>query len=238
MRNKIEVNNIIKKIGNTVILNNLSFEIPKGQISALLGPNGAGKTTCLRVLANLSDIDSGDIRICDNSEKINRTKHGVIYINDSPLLYDILTGYEYLQFVSDIYKIKIEDIKIETLVHRFKLENYIYKPTLQYSLGMKKKLVLMSALLINPQVLLLDEFISGIDPINLKDVKDILIDYVSEGNTVVLSTHQLEVAQTFCNHIIMINEGKLIKTGISIERILEENDSLENFFIKSIFEVN
>lgn len=234
MLKAIEVDKILKNMGDNLILDNLSFEIPKGQISALLGPNGAGKTTCLRALANLINIDSGEIRMHYDSKK---NDHKIIYINDSPLLYDVLTGYEYLQFVSDIYKVKVEKEKINNLVIKFKLENYFNSPTAQYSLGMKKKLVLMSALLINPQVLLLDEFISGIDPVNLKDVKDILIDYVSGGNTVVLSTHQLEVAQTFCNHIIMINEGKLVKTGMSVEKVLEENQSLENFFIKSIFEV-
>lgn len=227
----IEVSKIIEE---KKILDNISFSVPKGKITAFLGPNGAGKTTTMKIAANLINTTSGEVYL--NGELLEKSNSKAFFIPDNPLIYPELTGEEYILFVIDLYDVTIDKIYLENLFYKFKVESYIKESIYHYSLGMKKKLVLLSIFIIKPEVVFLDEYISGIDPINLKEIKDLLIDYVAEGNTIFLSTHQLEVAQTFCHNIVMIDDGRIINSGTSISSVIEQNESLEAYFLMAFKE--
>jgi len=230
MSNILEICNLNKKIDDKVILSDLSLAIQKGKIVGFLGPNGSGKTTTLKIIAGLLNYDSGDIKFCDKN--FSTTKKGeIIFIPDNPLVYEELTGYEYLNFIKDLFNINYKKEELDYLISSLDFKESIYKEIRSYSLGMKKKVALIGVLLIRPKLLLLDEYISGIDPINLFSIKKILRKFVESGNSIFISTHQLEIAERFCDTIISINNGKILDSSIDMEKILSENSSLENYFI-------
>ncbi|WP_191559525.1 ATP-binding cassette domain-containing protein [Metabacillus idriensis] len=220
---------ISKSFEQKKILNDISFEIPKGKIVAFLGQNGAGKTTTLKIASGLISADEGEVLLENTS--ISASKKEVTFIPDYPFLYEELTGEEYIKFALDIFNLKYSKEKITHLINKYDLTSEVDKKISNLSLGNKKKLSLLTSLLNNPKLLLLDEFISGIDPINMKKIKTILKDYVSKGNSILLSTHQLEVAQGFCNSIILINNGEIIRKDINVSSILEKNTNLEDYFM-------
>ncbi|WHT85439.1 ABC transporter ATP-binding protein [Bacillus cereus] len=232
MENAIKYRNITKYLQEKLILNDITFDIFSNEITAFLGPNGAGKTTTLKVGAGLLNVDSGNITF--NNEPINKNKD-VMFISDTPLLYEDLTAIEFIQFIIELFSIKVSKENLREYIQMFQLGNELNKPLSSYSLGMKKKVILLSFLLRNPKVLLLDEFISGIDPINLRIVKQMLKEFASKGNIVLLSTHQLEVAQSFCDRVILINDGNIVNKGINVSEITGSNRTLEDFFIESVY---
>lgn len=224
--------NVSKNLQGKLILNDITFDIFSNEITAFLGPNGAGKTTTLKIAAGLLSLDNGDIIF--NNESINKS-NDIMFISDTPLLYEELTASEFIQFIVELFNVKVSQKNIEYYIHMFQLENDLDKPLSSYSLGMKKKVILLSSLLRNPKVLLLDEFISGIDPLNLRIVKQVLKDFVSNGNLVLLSTHQLEVAQSFCDRVVLIKDGSIVNKGINVSDILGDNQTLEDFFIDNVY---
>lgn len=229
-----EVSNLTKKIGDSMVLDNLSFSIPKGSIVGFLGPNGAGKTTTLKALANIIPRDSGIIKLA--GETITpKDKDQVMFLPDTPLVYPVLTGKEYLSFMSDLLKHNNENYSYYT--KRLCLDVSLDKKISEYSLGMKKKISLIPLLLKKPKILLLDEFFSGIDPISMRDIKSVLNDYIVDGNSVLLSTHQLDAAQNTCEFIIIIDGGRVHKPSTRVKEILDTENSIENYFIKSINQI-
>ncbi|WRP06589.1 ABC transporter ATP-binding protein [Rossellomorea aquimaris] len=228
----IKLNSVTKKLNKKKILDEVSFNIPKGEITAFLGPNGAGKTTTLKILSGLLDYDDGEILI--NNQNFKKHTEEVMFIPDIPFMYPELTGREFIDFTIDLFNVRIKPQEIEDFIKKFKLENEVHKQISQHSFGTKKKIALLTTLIKRPNLLLLDEFISGIDPVNLKTIKDILIDYSSEGNTVFISTHQLEVVQSFCHNVILLNNGRIINDILKIRDVLESNHTLEDYFINQI----
>ncbi|MFJ7930090.1 ABC transporter ATP-binding protein [Peribacillus sp. NPDC096448] len=221
--------NVSKFFESKIILNNISFNIEKGKITAFLGQNGAGKTTTLKIAMGLLIPDEGEVFI--NNKSIENMKKEVTFIPDYPYLYEELTGREYLKFIIELTNLDISDEVVNGRITYYELDKEVDKIIKNLSLGNKKKLALLGSLLNKPSVLLLDEFISGIDPVNMKKIKSILKDYTLEGNSVLLSTHQLEVAQTFCDALVLINEGKIIKQERDISSIFKESENLEEYFI-------
>lgn len=228
----LKVNSVTKKYKNITILDEVTFTIPKGEITAFLGPNGAGKTTTLKILSRLIEYDSGEIYV--NNQELKKHTEEIIFIPDIPLMYPELTGKEFIDFTIDLFNINTNHSNIDKLINMFRLENEIKKRISQYSFGTKKKLALLATMLKKPNLLLLDEFISGIDPVNLRVIKDILLDYTSQGNTVFLSTHQLEVVQSFCHNVIILNKGKILNDSLKIEELLAKKHTLEDYFIDRI----
>nr|WP_154308895.1 ABC transporter ATP-binding protein [Metabacillus lacus] len=222
---------VCKNFEQKRILNKISFEIPKGKIVAFLGQNGAGKTTTLKIASGLITADSGRITI-DNVPLVS-SKENVTFIPDYPFLYEELTGLEYITFTLDIFNLTYSKEQIVELIEKYDLKSEIGKKISSLSLGNKKKLSLLTTLLNSPKLLLLDEFISGIDPINMIKVKTILKEYVRQGNSILLSTHQLEVAQAFCDSIILINNGEIMRKDIEVSSILEASN-LEEYFILTL----
>lgn len=221
--------NVSKIFESKKILNNISFDIEKGKITAFLGQNGAGKTTTLKIAMGLLIPDKGQVLI--DNKSIEKVKKEVTFIPDYPYLYEELTGREYLKFIIELTNLDISEGEVNEHISYYELGKEIDKIIKNLSLGNKKKLALLGSLLNKPSVLLLDEFISGIDPVNMKKIKSILKDYTLEGNSVLLSTHQLEVAQTFCDALILINEGNIIKQERDISNIFKESENLEEYFI-------
>ncbi|MCP1187968.1 ABC transporter ATP-binding protein [Priestia flexa] len=232
MNYSLSFQNVSKSFETKRILDHISFDIEKGKITAFLGQNGAGKTTTLKIAMGLLTPDEGKVLL--HNESIEKMKKEVTFIPDHPYLYDELTGREYIKFIMELTDLNLSKEEVEKQVVYYHLEKEIDKKIKNLSLGNKKKLALMGSLLNKPSVLLLDEFISGIDPINMKKIKSILKDYVSAGNSILLSTHQLEVAQTFCDSLVFINEGKVLKIESDISSVFTKNESLEDYFISML----
>lgn len=228
----IEIKNLNKSINNKKILNDISFSLNSGSITVLLGPNGSGKTTLLKVLSNLISFDLGEIIF---NKSLNLNRKDIMMVFDEPILYEELTGIEHVHFNMDIFKTSLSDDEIDYYINLFQLNDYMLKRISTYSLGTKKKLQLLCTLINNPRILLLDEYISGLDPVTLYQVKNILKEYASKGNTVLLTTHMLDIAEKICDYVILINNGIVHNNGLcDIDNIKNEYNSLEHFYIKSI----
>lgn len=228
----LEIKNVNKTINEKPILNDISFRLIKGHVTALLGPNGSGKTTLLKILSNLIKYDSGNVLL--NCGLKSSTKD-IMLVFDEPILYEELTGIEHLNFNIELYNISLTEDEKNYYIKLFQLEKFIENMISTYSLGTKKKLQLLCTIINNPKILLLDEYISGLDPLSLYNIKNILKDYTSKGNTILLATHMLDVAEKFCDDVIMINNGHVVNDAIlSIDELKQKYSSLEEFYIKSI----
>lgn len=232
MTTLLEIKNINKTIQNKTILKNLSFKLLKGHITALLGPNGSGKTTTLKILSKLIGYDSGILEFDDSLNHINKK---VMLVFDEPILYEELTGIEHLNFNMELYNIKLTETEKKEYMQMFQLEQYMHDEIYTYSLGTRKKLQLLCTLINNPPILLLDEYISGLDPISLYNIKNILKQYALKGNSILLATHMLDVAEKFCDDAIIISNGSIVNNDLlSIHDIKEKYSSLEDYFLKSL----
>lgn len=216
MNERIQLRHITKSIGEKAIIRDVGFSVTRGEIVAFLGQNGAGKTTTLKVAAGLYKADQGEIDIDGTS----------VFIPDDPLLYEELTVREYIQMMKELHRVNA--LPDHTA---FRLEEELEKKIKELSFGNKKKVALYTALIPQPNVLLLDEFISGIDPLNMRLVKDLLRAYASEGNAILLSTHQLSVAQEFCDSCVLIQDGRILGEKVPLKTISETHSSLEDYFI-------
>lgn len=225
----LTVSNLNKTVGKTTILNNISFSLPKGRIVGFLGLNGAGKTTTLKAISKVISIDSGTIKV-EGEPLEENNKNKVMFLPDTPLVYPVLTGKEYLSFMGDLLNYNLMDSS--PFIKALHLEHAMDKRISDYSLGMKKKLTLIPLLIKKPKVLLLDEFISGIDPVSMRDIKLMLKQYISNKNSILFSTHQLDVAQSFCDSIIIIHKGEIQTPLTRAEEVLEKHETLEDFFIQ------
>lgn len=232
MSELMKFKDVSKTFEQKKILKNVSFEIPRGKIIAFLGQNGAGKTTTLKIASGLLSFDHGEVLI--ENHPIEDSKKEVMFIPDYPFLYEELTGVEYIQFILDLFDLKTSKEEINHLIEKYDLQKEIEKKISNLSLGNKKKVTLLTSLLNQPKLLLLDEFVSGIDPINMKKIKSILLEYVQQGNSILMSTHQLEVAQSFCDSIILINDGEIIEKDIDVSSILKNGNNLEDYFMMTL----
>lgn len=236
----IKISNLSKEIEGKTIINDLNFEINKGDFVVFLGPNGAGKTTTIKNIVGISKLTSGSIEI--NGYNIHENeieyKRQIGYVPDSPFLYDKLTGEEHLQLVASLWNIPYKKAlkTINKYLQLFQLydkkDDYIYK----YSFGMKQKLSLCAALINDPQFLVLDEPLLNLDPIVSKDIKDFLISYCKSGHTIFLSTHILEVAEKLYTRIIILKDGNIVANldRSTIENSYSNEYTLEDIFIKNV----
>ena len=224
--------------GNIKAVDNVNLEVKSGEIFGFLGPNGAGKTTTIKMIVGLLKPDEGQILL----ENINvweeplKAKQEISYVPDTPEIYDKLKGIEYLNFISDMYEVPkaIRQERMEKYLEIFDLKHAIGDIIGSYSHGMKQKLVLISALIHDPKLFILDEPMVGLDPKSSFQLKAIMRQRCDQGNTVFFSTHVLEVAEKLCDRIAIINKGKIIALG-TMEELrdhAEEKESLENIFLE------
>lgn len=217
-------------------VDNLNLHINKGDIFGFIGHNGAGKTTTIKSIAGILDFEEGDIFIDGKSIKKDaiECKKIMAYIPDNPDLYLFMTGIKYLNFISDIYDVPVKEReeRIKKYSDAFELTKDLGDPIASYSHGMRQKLALISALIHEPKLLLLDEPFVGLDPKASFTLKEIMKDMCQKGNAIFFSTHVLDVAEKLCNKVAIIKGGKLVTTGNMNE--VKGNSSLEQFFLELV----
>lgn len=217
-------------------VSDVSLTVEDGDLFAFIGHNGAGKTTTIKAIAGILDFEEGEILVNGKSMKDNplECKKEIAYIPDQPVLYEHLSGIRYLNFISDVYHISsIERNKaIVDLATKFELLENLENPIHTYSHGMKQKLLLISAFVRKPRLLILDEPFVGLDPKASLVLKQEMNDLCQTGSSIFYSTHVLEVAEKLCNKVAMINEGKLVFTGEMND--ITEHGTLENIFLQYV----
>ena len=217
----IEIRDLRKLYGDFVAVDGISLSVAPGEIFGFLGPNGAGKTTTIRILAGLSVPTSGSVTVAGiaMNGNANEAKRKTGYIPDRPYLYEKLTGFEYLRFVSDLYDADWSKLsaKGEELLRYFDLYDWRDGRIENYSHGMKQKIVLIGAFLHDPQVLVIDEPMVGLDALAQKKVKVLLRNEAKRGKTIFLTTHTLSVAEVVCDRIAILSRGKIVASGTAEE---------------------
>ena len=235
----IELIKVTKRFGNKIAVDNLSLHIKTGEFFGFLGPNGAGKTTTIKLMTGLLRPESGTVRICgsDIIEDPETAKMKTGYVPDSPYIYEKLTAREYLEFTGGLYDMSPEKIRSQTkrLFDVFGMDGWVDSRCEEYSHGMRQKVVFCSAFLHDPEVIIVDEPMVGLDPQSMRLVKDLLKMYSTRGAAVFISTHTLSVAEELCDRIGIIHEGKLIGLGTIDElrsMAAAEGENLESLFLK------
>lgn len=224
--------------GETLAVRGLSLEIPSGQIFGLLGPNGAGKSTLLNMIVGVLSPDTGRIEVdgIDLAKDPIGVKRRLCYVSDSPDHLLRLKGYEYLRFVADVYGVP-EDMRTTRatmLVRRFGMEGALEKQLLSYSHGMRQKMMIIGALLPDPEVWILDEPMVGLDPRAARTLKDSMRAHADAGRTVLFSTHVLDVAERVVDRVGVIAQGELLFQG-SVDDLhthFNADESLEDMFLE------
>ena len=215
-------------------MSDLTLHIAPGEIYGFIGHNGAGKTTTLKAVVGILDFDEGDIFIDGTSIKKDPLgcKAKFAYIPDNPDIYDYMTGQKYLNFIADVFKVgKAErDERIKKYADMFELTGSLADAISSYSHGMKQKLVVISALIHEPKLVIMDEPFVGLDPKASHILKEIMHDMCSKGAAVFFSTHVLDVAEKLCNKVAIIKQGKIIASGTMEE--LTAGHSLEEVFLE------
>ena len=234
----IELKNISKAyLKNKTIIENLNLTIKNGEIFGFLGPNGAGKTTTIKMITGIIKPSNGEVYIDGISikEKPLEAKKNFSYVPDSPDMFLSLTGNEYLNFMADMYDIplKIRTERINNFATQFEIIENLDQRILEYSHGMRQKIVLIGALLNDSNNLILDEPMVGLDPKAAYVLKKIMREYANANKTVLFSTHVLEIAEKICDRVCIINKGEIIAIG-TIDEIKQKfnNGTLENIFLE------
>jgi len=213
----IELVNLVKKFGDITAVSDISLTIPRGEFFAMLGPNAAGKTTTLKMLAGLMKPTSGAARICGFDMQLQplEARRRIAYVPDFPFLYDKLTAWEFFRFTGQLFQ--MADAKIESntqeLITRFHLADFVNRPLESLSHGTRQRVAIVSALLHDPEVFVIDEPMVGLDPQHARVVKDVFKERSRAGVTVLVSTHQLSIAEEMADRIGIINGGKLVAVG-------------------------
>ena len=218
-------------------LDNLTLHVKKGEIFGFIGPNGAGKTTTIRLLNGILSADSGSIHIggYDMAKDPLEAKRQIGFVPDNQEMYERLTGLEYLHFLADIYQVDAIQRKrhLEKYLPLFQLEGAARQQIRSYSRGMKQKLTIIGALIHQPPLWLLDEPMTGLDPVAVHLLKEEMRVHCAAGNTVFFSTHVLDVAEKLCDRIGIISKGKLHAVGtLDSLRSGEHGASLEDVFLQ------
>lgn len=212
----IEVKNLRKEYDSFVAVDNLDFEIEKGEIFGIVGPNGAGKTTALKMLCGLISPTRGSIKIqgMDIKKDAKRIKQKLGFLPEESPLYEGMTAYDYLMFFSQIYKVekKIASARISEILASLKL-NSEGKKIGEMSKGMQRKVAIARALINDPEILILDEMTSGLDPTTSKYLVDFVASLKEQGKTIVFSAHNLYQVESLCDRILMMNRGKEVAIG-------------------------
>jgi ABC-2 type transport system ATP-binding protein len=217
----IQLTNLVKRYGSFTAVNSISLEVPRGELFGFLGPNGAGKTTTLRMIAGILRPTSGTIRIggIDLVADPIAAKSRLGFIPDRPFIYEKLTGAEFLRFVAGLYDQEGPQVehRARELLALFDLEEWRDELVESYSHGMRQKLIISSAFVHRPAVIVVDEPMVGLDPKAARILKDLFREYTNRGHTIMMSTHTLEVAESMCDRIGIIQGGVIRALGTMSE---------------------
>ncbi len=236
----IEITNLSKSYnkGTVKAVDDLNLSVNNGEIFGFLGPNGAGKTTTIKMMVGLLKPDSGTVTINGNSITENplAVKRTISFVPDSPEVYEKLTGIEYLNFMGDAYSVpaEVRRERLTYLLDLFSLSDAVGDLIQSYSHGMRQKIVLIGAMLHEPDLFILDEPMVGLDPRSSNNLKNYMREHCDAGKTVFFSTHVLEVAEKLCDRIGIINNGRLIACGNmeELKTMAANRENLENIFLE------
>lgn len=232
----LKVENLTKYYGDKKAIDSINIEVKPGEIFGFIGHNGAGKTTTIKSIVGILEFEEGNVYIdgVDIKKYPIEVKKKIAYIPDNPDIYENLTGIEYLNFIADIFDISVSDRKEKILKYArlFEIEDNLSDLISSYSHGMKQKLVLISAFIHNPKLLVLDEPFVGLDPKAAFELKKLMKDISENGGSIFFSSHVLEVVEKLCDVVAIIKDGKILTCG-TVEQI-KGNESLEEVFLELI----
>ncbi|MFG6149576.1 ABC transporter ATP-binding protein [Halobacillus sp. B23F22_1] len=234
----IEIENISKQFSGKVAVSDLSLQVNNGKIFGFLGPNGAGKSTTIKMMTGILPIDEGRIILngSDMAKKPLETKQKIGYVPDRSDVFLRLKGIEYLNYVADVYHVptEIRKEKINNLTRSFGIQHALNDHILTYSHGMRQKIVVCGVLLHDPEVWILDEPLTGLDPKSSFTLKEMMREHARKGKTVFFSTHVLEVVEQLCDEVAIINNGQLEFLGdmAEMKRHFKDDDNLEKVFLE------
>ncbi|MBB4832024.1 ABC-2 type transport system ATP-binding protein [Staphylococcus hominis] len=224
--NVLTVEHLTKKIGKKTILEDVSLKLDRGQIAGLVGANGAGKTTLMKVILGYSSYQKGQFNVIENKHK----KSNIGALIESPGIYPFMSGYDNLKLLNE----SKNSNDIDTIVSQLKMNEYIHNKAKTYSLGMKQKLGIAIAFLNQPQLIILDEPMNGLDPKAVRDVRELIIKKAQEGVTFLISSHILSELVKITNSIFIINKGKIVTETTEEELNKYEDNDLENVLLDII----
>lgn len=234
----LEVINLEKYYRKNKAVDNISFNLSRGEIIGLIGPNGAGKTTTIKCILSLLKRTSGEIFIEGIDVRKVEARQRLAYIPETPEIYPLLTVWEHLKFIALAYRLEQWQEKGEDLLYRFNLEHKKNELGKNLSKGMKQKVSICCALLNKPEIFLVDEPFVGLDPKAIKELKDSFMYLKNSGKTVLISTHMLDTVQGLCDRILVMKNGKMIAQGSIAELKLKFNEkgdaTLEELFLEVI----
>ena len=237
------IRNFSKRYGSNkhYSVNNVSFEVKGGEIFGFLGPNGAGKSTIIKSMVGIQTITSGNIEICgfDVEKQSVAAKMNTAFVPDHYALYENLTGREYINYIADLFNVSAEDRDafIDKYVDLFQLTGAFDNQMKTYSHGMKQKVTIMSALVHNPKVWILDEPLTGLDPTSIHEVKECMKEHAAKGNIVFFSSHIIDVVEKLCDKIAIIKKGQL-RAFTSMKDLNEQGIELEKYYLDIIYDGN
>lgn len=210
----LEVNNIVKKYDTFTAVNDVSFKVEKGNIYGILGPNGAGKTTTIRMVMNIIAPDSGSIKLFDQQMN-DELKSRIGYLPEERGIYQKMKVIDVLVFLGELKGMEPSGLKKTAIewLEKFQLEKNVDSKVNELSKGMQQKIQIISTIMHNPDLIILDEPFSGLDPVNINLVKNIMLDLQKEGKAIMFSTHQMDAAQKLCTEILMIDKGNKVLDG-------------------------
>jgi ABC-2 type transport system ATP-binding protein len=233
----IELANLVKNFGELTAVNDVNLTVARGEFFVLLGPNAAGKTTLLKIVAGLMRPTSGACRVSgfDVQQQPLEARRRMAYVPDFPFLYDKLSPLEFFRFISELFGMDqgVASSRCEELVQRFNLSPYLHKAIETLSHGTRQRIAIVSGLLHDPDVFVLDEPMVGLDPQHARVVKDILKERSLRGMTVLVSTHQLSVAEEMADRIGVMHQGRLVAIGTAAQLRHESGKAgaLEDVFL-------
>src|SRR5579863_821111 len=233
----IEIRDLRKVYGNKAAVDGLSLTVPRGCFFGFLGPNGAGKSTTIRVLTGLIPPTSGSIELLGlpMPKQEIEIKKRIGLVPDESLLFDRLTGAEFLEFVGRMYGLArpVAMERARELLDLFELADQPRKLIAEYSKGMRKRVAMAASLIHRPELFLMDEPFEGVDAVGARLMKEILLDQVRQGATIFLTSHVLEVVERLCDHVAIINDGKVVVEG-SMNDLRGTSETLEDAFVRAV----
>ena len=232
----IEVEQYSKLYGDFRAVHDLSFSVAPGDVLGLVGPNGAGKTSTLRALAGILQPSSGTIRIngVDLQQEPVRAKRQLAFIPDEPQLFEYLTVTEHLHFMGRLYGVQNAEARIEPLLHELELDGKRQALPAELSRGMKQKLAIACGLLHDPAALMLDEPLTGLDPVGIRRMKVTIADRARAGTAVILSSHLLHLVEELCTRLLVIRKGERVAYG-TVAEIVAARPELEGHSLEDLF---
>ncbi|MGH7718001.1 MAG: ABC transporter ATP-binding protein [Gemmatimonadaceae bacterium] len=235
----IQLRGLTKRYGSFTAVDSIDLDVPRGELFGFLGPNGAGKTTTLRMIAGILRPTAGSVRVggIDLAADPTAAKAGLGFIPDRPFIYEKLTAAEFLRFVAGLYgqQGEVVERRLDDLLALFDLDEWKDELVESFSHGMRQKLIISSAFLHRPDVIVVDEPMVGLDPKAARILKDLFRAYTRRGKTIMMSTHTLEVAETMCDRIAIIHGGRIRACGTMEELYAGESDGLrglEELFLR------